>query len=200
MNAYQRIWGFILIVSMSMALFGQNDVTSEYRLSSGDQVTVTVFGEEDLAVGQRIDDLGKIMMPLLGEVVLNGFTVREAEDHIEARFRDEDFLVKPEVTVQVTGSRSRTFYVFGEVRSAGMKQFPSNKSRISVIEAISLAGDLTEFAKSTDVLITRRTESGEELNFKVDVRSLIRGNSGELNRDAVEILPGDVIFVPERRI
>ena len=196
MKTLRRVRNFFLFLLVAVPLLAQTGEGQEYRLSGGDQVAISVFGEADLAISQRIDESGKIVMPLLGEVVLTGMSVREAEEYIERRFIDEDFLVKPEVTVQLTGSRSRVFHIFGEVNSTGMKQFPPNRSTLSVIQAISLAGGLTQFAKSTEVRITRRDEDGKETIYKVNFRDIINGR----NRDEpeIEILPGDIIVVPER--
>lgn len=198
MKAQRRIWGVLLFLITGIPLLAQSSEGMEYRMSSGDQISISVFGEADLGISQRLDDSGKVMMPLLGEVVLTGLTVREAEDFIEKRYIEEDFLVKPEVTVQVTSSRSRVFHVFGEVNSTGMKQFPPNRPRLSVIEAISMAGGLTQFAKSTDVRITRRDEDGKETIIKVNVRDIINGNDRNGSQPSIEILPGDIIVVPER--
>jgi len=196
MKSFCRIWGLIGTLFLSLSLFGQESGGQSYRLSSGDQVAISVFGEGDLGIAQRIDEMGKVVMPLLGEVMLDGLTVREAETMIEKRFKDEDFLVKPEVTVQVTGSKVRNFYVFGEVRSSGVKQFPPNRSSISIIEAIAMAGDFTQFAKSNAVQVTRRLENGKEIVFKIDVRRLQQGGTTE-DGEMVDILPGDMITVPE---
>jgi protein involved in polysaccharide export with SLBB domain len=199
MNSSRRLWGIALVFAFAVSVFGQTAGGQLYRLSSGDQVTVSVFGEPDLAVSQRIDDSGKIVMPLLGEVQLAGLTVREAETLIKERFVNEDFLVKPEITIQITGSRSREFYIFGEVRGPGMKQFPPNRSALSIVEAISMAGDFTEFARSTAVQITRRDESGKETVLSVDVRRLISRTQSNSNIEMVDVLPGDVVFVPQSR-
>lgn len=174
------------------------DVGDQYRLSSGDTVSVTVFGEPDLALSQRIDGQGKIVMPLLGEVILDGHTIREAEVMLANRYIEEEFLKKPEVTVQITGFKARTFYIFGQVRSPGTKGFPPDRSRISLIEAISMAGDFTDFAKTSGVQIKRRQSDGEQIVIEVDARSLIAGNISREASEDILILPDDLIFVPER--
>lgn len=198
MKPFCRLWGLALVFLSVLPSFGQNTEVLQYRLSSGDQVQIVVYGEADLGVSQRIDDTGKIVMPLLGEVMLNGLTVREAESMIEGRFKSEDYLVKPEVTVQVTGSAARQFLIFGEVRAEGMKQFPPNKSRISIIEAIALAGNFTDFAKSNAVEIKRYDENGQETKITVDVRQYIRANQSGGQATPVDVLPGDIIFVPQK--
>lgn len=202
MKAYSFSWGRPLLLVLSLCalatgLAAQSTPEAQYPLSSGDQVAISIFGEPDLAVSQRIDASGNIVMPLLGEVALTGLTVREAEALIESRFRDEEFLVKPEVTVQIAGYRSRHFFVFGEVRSPGMKAFPPDQSIISIVEAISLAGDFTPYARTSDVQVTRKVEDGSETKFTIDVKKIIQGESS--GQDPVEIRPGDVVLVRESR-
>lgn len=178
--------------------FASPDIGDQYRLSSGDTISVTVFGEPDLALSQRIDGQGKIVMPLLGEVVLHGHTIREAEVMLEERYIGEEFLKKPEVTVQIVGFKARTFYIFGQVRSPGTKAFPPDRSRLSLIEAISMAGDFTDFARTSAVQIKRRKESGEQIVIDVDARSLIAGDVSRSLSEDILILPDDLVFVPER--
>lgn len=193
---------FPVFIALSViGLHAQSDslISEEYTLGPGDTISVSVFNEGELGVTQRLDTQGKIVLPLLGEANFEGLTVRQAEDMLEKRYVEEELLVRPEVTVQITDYRTRTFYVFGEVRSPGTKNFPSDRNRIPLIEAISMAGDFSEFARTGRVEIRRRSESGEESVRVVDAASLISGR-GRDNRDHrdFEIRPGDLIFVPER--
>lgn len=175
-----------------------NNPNAQYHLSSGDTVSVSVFGEPDLALSQRIDGQGKIVMPLLGEVVLDGLTLREAEVMLEKRYIDEEFLNKPEVTVQIISYKTRTFTIFGQVRGPGTKEFPPDRASISLIQAISMAGDFTDFARTSAVLIKRRHSDGRQISFEVDARSLITGEASQTGAEDVMVLPDDQIFVPER--
>ena len=200
-----RNFFFFVIFLAGFTAFAQTnpelpEVGEQYRLSSGDTVSVSVFGEPELALSQRIDGQGKIVMPLLGEVILDGFTQREAEVMLEQRLIDEEFLKKPQVTIQVVGFKARTFYIFGQVRSPGTKAFPADRSKITLIEAISMAGDFNDFAKTSAVQIKRRNLQGTQIVIEVDARSLIAGSvsrSGAQSDDMM-ILPDDLIFVPER--
>src|SRR6056297_1966093 len=62
---------------------------SFYTLRPGDVVAITVFNEPDLAVSQKLDPDGVLIVPLLGRTELAGLTARQAEAHLQERFIDE---------------------------------------------------------------------------------------------------------------
>lgn len=171
---------------------------TSYRLLAGDEIAIRVFDEPDLSTSQRIDDNGSIIVPLLGNVSVKGLTLRECEQMLEQRFIDEEYLLQPQVTASISRYATRKFTVFGEVRSPGTKTLPVGESSINIVEALSLAGDFTEYAKRNQVRITRKDDQGRELTVEVDVDDFIKGNRNRPDQRQVLIYPNDVIFVPER--
>lgn len=171
---------------------------SFYTLRPGDVVAITVFNEPDLAVSQKLDPDGVLIVPLLGRTDLAGLTARQAEAHLQDRFIDEDFLIHPQVTVSVADYAEQVFYVFGEVNSPGAKSFPQGRQSLDILEAITMAGDLGRYAKRSELVIRRPIEgTGREERIEVDLDEVIRGS--RRGKDAlIEILPNDIIFVPER--
>ncbi len=171
---------------------------SFYSLRSGDEVAITVFNEPDLAVTQKLDPDGVLIVPLLGRTQLAGFTARQAEAHLQNRFIEEDYLIDPQVTVSVTDYAEQVFYVFGEVNSPGAKSFPQGRQSLDILEAITMAGDLAQYAKRSDIVIRRPIEGTDrEERIEVDLDDVIRGNRRG-NDALIEIFPDDIIFVPER--
>lgn len=197
-----KFWILPLLVFAAVACPGMAQPTDTgprfYTLRPGDSVQVNVFREPELAVVQKLDPDGVLIVPLLGRTQLAGLTLREAETHLEERFINEDFLIQPQVTVTISNYAEQVFYVFGEVRSPGAKTFPEGRQSLDILEAITMAGDLSQYAKRSEITIRRPRKDGTgEDRIVVDLDQMIRGDrrgSDEL----VMIYPQDILFVPER--
>ena len=150
---------------------------AEYRLSAGDRVLVTVFGHEDLSGEFEINGSNVISMPLIPEIEAAGLTVNELEAAIVDALKP-DYLRNPSVSVEVTNFRP--FYIIGEVTRPGSYPY-SNK--MTVVNAVALAGGFTYRAKKNKALI-KRTENGEITEFETEMDAIIE--------------PGDVIEIRER--
>lgn len=197
------LWILLLLGLAGAGIAGAEEPAIEtnatfYNLQAGDQVRISVFNEPDLSVQQEVDPDGVVVIPLLGRTSLGGLTLRDAERFLEKRFIDEEYLIHPQVTVTIASYAAQVFYIFGEVNQPGAKQFPQGKQSLDILEAITLGGDLSQYAKRTEIVI-RRPIKGEdrEEKFIVNLETAIRGNrqgSGEL----LQIYPDDIIFVPER--
>ena len=170
----------------------------DYRLRPLDSVAISVYGEPDLSFSQRLDSNGIVSIPLLGDTELAGLSVREAESFLESRFIEDKYLKNPQVTVNVTGYHPRQFFVFGQVGRPGAKTIPIESDYVDIIEAISMAGDFNDIARTSAVRVTRKSDSGEEITLVWNLDGILKGKEPIQNREKYRILPGDLIFVPER--
>ncbi|HMB47646.1 MAG TPA: polysaccharide biosynthesis/export family protein [Afifellaceae bacterium] len=150
---------------------------AQYKLGSGDQLRITVFGHEDLSGNFLVEGSGLVSLPLVGAVPLGGKTIIEAEATIIAALKP-DYLKNPRVSVQVLNYRP--FYIIGEVNSPGSYAYVSG---MTVLEAVAIAGGFTYRAKEGEMTITRGSD---------DARREAEAVPETL------VLPGDVIKVPER--
>ena len=172
-----------------------------YRLVFRDLVRVTVFGEGDLGVEQRVDGNGAIRLGLLGNLKIAGMTLREAERAIEEAYVREAYLRDPQVTIQIVEYSVKEVSVFGHVGRPGPVVFPHERNSMDIVELISRVGGFSPSARSDRVQITRHDEEGKEVVSEVDVDRLISGGrrrGSNPNRETFAIYPGDIIFVPER--
>jgi polysaccharide export outer membrane protein len=169
-----------------------------YRLRPGDTVQIAVFNETDLSVVQQLDPNGVLIVPLLGRTELGGLTLREAETRLEEAYISEEYLIDPQVTVAVAEYAEQVFYIFGEVNQPGAKKFPRGKQSLDILEAITMAGDLSQYAKRSEIVVRRPIKgTNQEEKIMVDLEKVIRG-SKRGNEDLISIYPEDIIFVPER--
>jgi polysaccharide export outer membrane protein len=107
------------------------------------------------AVGYAVDIDGNIKLPLIGKVPVAGITTAAAEDQIQARFKP--FLKNAEVIVHM---KTFKISVMGDVGSPNVYQIPTD--RITITEALSMAGDLNVTAQSKNILLVREIDGKRE--------------------------------------
>ncbi|MDP2124827.1 MAG: polysaccharide biosynthesis/export family protein [Parvibaculum sp.] len=148
-----------------------------YRLDTGDQLRVTVFGQADLSGDFTVDGTGTISMPLLPPIVARGLTTEEFEAVVAAEL-GRRLLRNPNVSAQVM--QFRPFFILGEVQRAGQYPYVSG---MTVQSAVAIAGGYSYRANEDRVRITRNL--GDRIvELGVDSKALV--------------MPGDTILVRER--
>lgn len=148
-----------------------------YRLGSGDQIRVIVFGEEDLSGEFFVDGAGSVSLPLVGEVNATGMTVQEFRTELEARLAD-GYLTDPRVSAEVLNYRP--FYILGEVSESG--EYPYTDG-LTVMNAVARAGGFTYRANTRAVFI-QRADASEEVEVTLT--------------PTLRVMPGDTIRIAER--
>jgi polysaccharide biosynthesis/export protein len=144
--------------------------TSDFRLGPDDIIEVSVFGEKDLSTTVPVRPDGKISINLIGEMVASGKTATELQKDIADKYKR--FFAEPAVTVVVKEINSPKVSVLGEVKNPGIYKI---KDRATVLDAIALAGGLTEYAKKDRVTVIRVEPSGEQLHLKINLVDQIKG-------------------------
>lgn len=153
----------------------QND--PGYRLGPGDQLHITVFGQQDLTNNYQVDGAGMLAFPLIGRVHAGGLTAAQLQQMITHKL-SPDYIRNPSVSVEVLNYRP--FYILGEVNKPGAYPYVSG---MTVLNAAALAGGFTYRAKD-DSFEIKRLEGGKRV--EVDAG------------DDTPVRPGDVITIPER--
>ncbi len=163
---------------------GQNQ---NYRIGVGDLLQIEVYDEKDLTKEVRVLTDGFISFPLIGAIKAAGLTVSGLEKEIK-KLLAAKYLVDPQVTVFV--KEFSDIYVFGEVKKPG--SFPLF-GRMTVFEAITLAGGFTEVANPAKVKIVRQQQDGQEVTFEVDIGRITK--KGEASEDK-DLEANDRVIVP----
>ena len=171
-----------------------------YTIAITDSLRVSVFGEDDLSRNSRVDARGMVNLPLIGEVKVFGLNLREAELAIATAYREGRYLRNPQVTITVEVYAIREISVQGQVKSPQRVVMPA-ESAMTVLEAVTRCGGFTDSAKGTEVRVTRVGPDGKVKVYTVDIDSLIKGKDrAKSEDDSLLLLPGDIIYVPERLI
>jgi polysaccharide export outer membrane protein len=158
---------------------------SEYRLGPSDLLEVFVWKEPELSTTVPVRPDGNISLPLAGELRASGKTTAQLKDEITASLRQ--FITNPVVTVVVKEVNSSRVAVLGQVRKPDSYRV---NHRVTIIEAIAMAGGFTDFAKRSRIIVLRNGSSGPHW-FKLDFTRLIKNNGGEV----FYLQPSDTVYV-----
>lgn len=157
-----------------------------YRIGPGDVISVQVFQEPELSSDKiQVDDVGRIQLPLAGDILAAGLTAPELSGVIAERL-GRDYIRHPQVVVGVVTTREQTVAVEGQVKMPGVyKISPSD----TLLSSIARAQSPTNVARLDEVIIFR-TVNGRRMGARFDLNEIRSGRSPD-----PQVLGGDVIVV-----
>lgn len=160
----------------------------DYHLQPGDTVSISVWKEKDLRTEALVRPDGGLSFPLVGDVEAEGHTLREVRDTIAERLKP--YIPDPVVTVAIKEIGGNEIYVLGRVNRPGGYPF---SQPIDVMQALSLAGGTTPFAKLNHIVILHRDTSGAEHSVRFHYADIAHGRDLAQN---VLLHSGDTVVVP----
>lgn len=184
----------LLVLTSPATLFGQEGVervstaqSSDFQIGVSDVLTLSVWREDQLQVTVPVRPDGRIAVPLLGEIEVVGRTPMDVQAELTRGY--EGFVTAPAVSLVVSEINSRKVYVLGEVNAPGVFDI-LRPTRL--LQALSMAGGYTDFAKKDEVVVIREGSPGER-RIQVSVKDITTGRRLD---DNILLLPGDTIYVP----
>lgn len=165
------------------------NANDSYSIGPEDVLSVNVWRQPELSaptVPVRPD--GKISLPLLNDVQAADLTPMRLAEEITEKLKK--YVSDPRVTVVVTATNSKRIYVLGEVFRAGAYPLVPN---MTVLQALSSAGGLQQYANSKKIYILRRDPGGKNHKIAFNYKHAIRG---EATDNDILLAPGDTIVVP----
>jgi polysaccharide export outer membrane protein len=164
-----------------------------FLLGPEDELEITVWGNKELTRVTAVRPDGLISMPLIGDVQAAGLTADALAQRIAERLK-QYIATTPAVSVSVKELNSYSVYVLGEVAKPGKFQL---KSYITVLQAISMAGGFTDYAKKNRLQVVRVTQNGDqkrqEVHIPIRYDDLVLGRGEPGN---IVLHPGDTVVVP----
>lgn len=179
-----------LLCSVLMVIIcssGSLALVSDFVLGPGDVLQISVWKEEMLTREVRVRPDGKISFPLVGDVLAAGKTVPQIQQELQKHLKK--YVPDNPVTVILSQLRSLKVYVVGKVLRPG--QFVLDE-KITVLQALALAGGLNKFADKNDILVLRWKE-GRQVSLRFDYSKVSKGQ--DLSSNHI-LKPGDTILVP----
>lgn len=132
--------------------------------------------------GFQVDTEGKIILPVLNKVDVAGLTIQEARNRIQEKANE--YLKDASVKVKLL---SYKVTVMGEVRTPGV--YYNYNNSLTVLEAISMANGITDYAHIKKVLVLRPSDQGSK-TYRLDLSS-----KKLLASEAFFLQPNDVLYV-----
>lgn len=184
--------GTALLVLLAMA-FGASAADTPpardpYRINPGDILQVSVWKEPDLQMQLLVNPDGHFAFPLAGDVAAEGKTVEEIRQELAAKLGK--LIPDVVVTVSTLKLEGNKIYVLGQVTRPG--EFVITRA-VDVMQAISMAGGTTPFAKQDDVRILRRGADGAQIAIPFRYSEVQEGRKLDQN---IVLRAGDTVVVP----
>jgi len=159
-----------------------------YIIGAEDVLSIYVWKEPDMSKTVPVRPDGMISLPLVGEIKAAGYTPVQLQDVLSESMKK--LISDPQVTVVVEKVSSLSFNIVGEVLRPGY--FPLTR-RMTVLDAIAMAGGFKDFAKTKKVYVLRTSANGTQERLLFNYKDVIKGKNPQQN---IELLPRDTIVVP----
>jgi len=169
------------------------NVTFEYKIRPYDRVSIIVYkhpefssttiGDSKSERGILVNSKGYLRLPLIRKVHIAGLSQTQAEDKITAKYRT--YLKHPDIQLEVINKRA---YVIGEVRRPG--EIPLPNERMTLLQLIANAGDMTDAANRSSILIIK---NGQMSRVHTKIVNLTDANA--LATANLMIEPNDIVYV-----
>ncbi len=169
----------------------------EYLILAQDRLQVMLFKDpnQDSLVPQQelgqgltrdgilVNTRGNITLPLIGKIKVSGLTQTQAASKITKRYKT--YIKTPSVYLEVLNKR---LFVLGEVKNPGVVKI--DKEKMTLLEALAFAGDITDSAARNDIVILSANKHG-----KLDMRHVDLTNFDTMAYNKLMLRPDDIVYV-----
>jgi polysaccharide biosynthesis/export protein len=200
MHIYRILASALLVTTFAMSADAQTapkaaaspspvglPVLADYQIGPDDVLTITFWREKDLSTEVVVRPDGKISLPLLNEMPAAGLTPEQLRKQImEAANK---FIEDPTASVVVKAVNSRKVFITGQVLKPGMYSLPAD---MTVLQLISIAGGLQEYADQENISIVRM-ENDKQTAYRFNYQDVLKRRNLKQN---IELKPGDTVVVP----
>ncbi|MFQ3196395.1 MAG: polysaccharide export outer membrane protein [Paraglaciecola sp.] len=163
----------------------------QYLIGPGDMLTIFVWRNPDISGSYVVRPDGKVTTSLVEDVDVTGKTPETLARELETELGK--YINNPRVTVSVTsfsGPLSERVRVIGEATNP---QSINYTEQMTLLDLMISVGGLTEFASGNNAKLVRIV-NGTQKTFDLNIDALIK--DGDI-RQNIDILPGDIIIIPE---
>jgi polysaccharide export outer membrane protein len=183
------VWALLTLLAVSFGpLQAQDQIVTDYRIGPKDLLELTVIGFQDLNRQYRVSEEGKISLPYLGELQVEGMTKSDLEKRL-VQLLGEKYLENPQVSVVIVEHQSRRVFLIGAVPKPGPYEL---MGRLTLLKLISQAGGLTADAGS-EIVVMRQLPDGDKTSLKIPVEDLLLKGDASLD---IPLQSDDIISVP----
>ncbi|MFA6079577.1 MAG: polysaccharide biosynthesis/export family protein, partial [Candidatus Omnitrophota bacterium] len=162
---------------------------SKYTLGPDDVIEIDVRRHPEFTGKYTVTAEGKIEYKFIGDVLVAGLTKAELQDRLNNIL--SEYIIEPEVNVQITEYLSKVYYVIGEVNRPG--KFYMKGNSITILEAMVQAGLPNQGSSTRKCHLISPDGNGKSKIVFVNVYELLYSGNLKYNLD---MKPGDIIYVP----
>ncbi|MBI5460902.1 MAG: polysaccharide biosynthesis/export family protein [Gammaproteobacteria bacterium] len=179
--------GILAFSLLSTSVWAEAPAADTYLIQPGDVLQISVWREEGLDKEVLVRPDGGLSFPLVGNVQASDRSIVQLQTEIGEKLKR--FIPDPSVTVAIKELEGNNVYVIGKVARPGI--FPM-RSRLDVVQVLSMAGGMTPYAAANKVKILRRT-GGRQTAIEFAYGDIEKGENLEQN---ILLSAGDVVVVP----
>jgi len=158
-----------------------------YVIGTDDVLSIVYWKDKDMSADAKVRPDGRIALPLINEVQAAGLTPEQLQKKLTEE--SKKYMEDANITVVVREINSRKAFITGEVNKPG--PYPLT-SPTTVLQLISLAGGLREYADAKKIVIMR-SENGRQIGLPFNYKEVAGGKNLQQN---IELKPGDTVVVP----
>jgi polysaccharide export outer membrane protein len=161
--------------------------STEYLLSPGDLLDISVFQVPDLTKEVQIDAAGEISLPLIGDIKAGGQTAHSLEAEIATKLQAK-YLQSPQVSVFVKNAAGQQVTVTGAVNKPGV--YPV-VGRTTLVQVLAQSGDLSEIGDHGSIRVLRQV-NGSQTQAKFNIDDIRAGKAAD-----PDLYAGDMVVVDD---
>ena len=158
---------------------------ADFVIGPDDVLSILFWRDKEMSTQVTVRPDGRISLPLLNEVQAAGLTPANLRTILVAE--SKRFIANPNVTVVVHQINSRKVFITGQVVKPGPYALTASTT---VLQLISMAGGLKDFADRKNIMIVRH-EKSRTFNFHFNYNEI-----GRNPHQDIELKPGDTVVVP----
>jgi polysaccharide export outer membrane protein len=161
-----------------------------YQIGPGDQLEINVWRNPELSSRVPVRPDGRITSPLIEDMVAVGKSPAELAREIEERLKK--YILDPTVTVlvsQFVGNSKHQVRVVGQAARPAALPY---RQGMTLLDVMITVGGITEFASGNRAVLIRQAEGNKQ--YRIRLTDLLKGGDVSAN---VEVVPGDVVMIPE---
>ena len=176
----------IVVSSQNPELAAPFNTTSSYSsLSFNPAAASTSSGSQSVQV-RTVDENGWLDLPIIGKIECAGKTRSELANEIAKKIIEGEYISDALVNIQFADMK---FFVLGEVNRPA--QYDITRDKVTVLEALAMAGDMTIYGNRENVSVIRRSADGK--SHEVFTLNFLSGN--QMTSPAFYLQQGDVVYV-----
>lgn len=177
---------------LQIQVFSMTPEASEpFNLVKSGTTTTTSNTNQNSVYNYLVDNDGTIVMPIIGTVQVGGLCMREAEKMIKGKI--QPYLSDNENVVVHVRMMNYKYAVLGGVKTPGL--YTTQNEKVSILEAIAQAGDLTTFAYRDRIFLIRENAEGQKEYHQLNIN-----DANIVSSPYFYLQQNDVIYVEPRKI